>query len=136
MTSPSLVETALRKTPRRAPEYGILLGLFICVFACSLGAMAQEAAVVQGEIVDLPCYMVAEGLGATYEACALMCAKQGVPIGVVTDAGALFLLLTESNNPDPFEAARQLAGQRAELTGRLISKHGVASLIVESAEGQ
>jgi hypothetical protein len=121
---------------RRVAVYSFLLGVFISSLSCLRGANAQERALLQGEIVDLPCYMVTGGRGADYQACALLCARKGVPIGIVTDAGELFLLLTESNNPEPYEAARQLAGQRAELTGRLVSKHGVASLIVESAEGR
>ena len=89
---------------------------------------------MQGEIVELPCYMVTGARNTAYHACAFACTRKAVPIGIATDSGELFLLLTESNNPEPYEAAQQLAGGRAQLTGRVISKRGVASLIVESAE--
>jgi hypothetical protein len=98
-------------------------------------ARAQEDITVQGEIVDMACYMAKGSRGAGHKACAQMCAKKGVPIGVLTDAGDVFLLLDDHNNSDPYDAAKKLAGDRAEVSGKKFSKQGVASIVVGAAKG-
>ena len=115
------------------------VAIIACVASCVAGATAQDSAsanhsaVVQGEIVELPCYMV-NGGGVQNPACARCSTQLRVaPLGVVTDSGALFLLVNEAADPEALEVAKGLAGQRAELTGKLVSRRGVASLIVESA---
>jgi Tfp pilus assembly protein FimT len=95
---------------------------------------AQEDVAVQGEIVDLACYMAKGSRGAAHKACAVMCAKKGVPIGVLTDTGEMYLLLDDHNNPDPYDAAKTLAGERAEISGKKYNKQGVASIVVGAAK--
>jgi hypothetical protein len=117
----------------------MVLALALCSLVLNLSgpaaASAQEDVIVQGEIVDMACYMTKGSHGASHKACAQLCAKRGVPMGVVTDAGEVFLLLDDHNNPDPYEAAKKLAGERAEITGKRFSKQGVASIVVDSAKG-
>ena len=86
------------------------------------GTRAQEKASVQGEVVDLSCYMLTGGRGAEYQACAQLSAKKGIPFGVVTDGGELFLLVNQSADPDPYEAAKKLAGARAQVSGKTVRK--------------
>lgn len=113
---------------------GVLLaGLFTC--ACVVPAQAQEDTTVQGEIIDMACYMAKGSRGAAHKTCAQMCAKKGVPIGVLTDAGDVFLLLDDHNNPDPYDAAKKLAGERAEVSGKKFTKQGVASIVVDAVKG-
>src|SRR5664279_3184929 len=113
------------------------LAIIACLASCVADANTQDSAidgaVVQGEIVDLPCYMV-NGEGAQDQACA-QCSTQlrVAPLGIVTDNGALFLLVNEAADPQALEVAKELEGERVELTGKLVSRRGVASLIVESA---
>lgn len=114
---------------------GIVTG--VAIFSCLAGTSAQQTTTVRGEIVDLSCFMTAGGRGPEYERCArLGSQRKGISIGVVTDAGELLLLVNQSADRDPYEAAKQLAGARAEVTGRAVRKGGVSSLIVESAAEQ
>jgi hypothetical protein len=96
---------------------------------------AQEDVTVQGEILDMACYMAKGSKGAAHKACAVMCAKKGVPMGVLTDAGEVYLLLDDHNNPDPYDATKKLSGERAEITGKKFNKQGVASIVVSGAKG-
>lgn len=98
-------------------------------------AAAQDDVTVQGEIIDMACYMAKGSKGAAHKACAQMCAKKGVPIGVLTDGGEVYLLLDDHNNPDPYDAAKKLAGEHAEISGKKFSKQGVASIVVSGAKG-
>jgi hypothetical protein len=98
-------------------------------------AYAQENVTVQGEILDMACYMAKGSKGAGHKACAQMCAKKGVPIGILTDAGDVYLLLDDHNNPDPYDDAKKLAGERAEISGKKYNKQGVASIVVGGTKG-
>jgi hypothetical protein len=109
--------------------------LLLCGLPRPTVTRAQEALTVKGEIVDMACYM-AKGLrGPSHKACAQLCARKGVPIGVLTDDGHLYLLLEDHNDTDPYDAAKKLAGERAEISGKEFSKQGVASIVVSSAKG-
>jgi len=110
----------------------------MCVLGMGVaGAVyAQEDVTVQGEVVDMACYMAKGSKGPGHKACAQMCAKKGVPIGVLTDAGEVYLLLDDHNNSDPYDAARKLAGERAEISGKKFNKQGVASIVVSGVKGQ
>lgn len=98
-------------------------------------ACAQESVTVQGEIVDLACYMSKGSKGAQHKACAQMCAKKGVPIGVLNDAGQVFLLVDDHDDPEPYEAAKKLAGERAEVAGKQFVKGGMTTIVVSAAKG-
>ena len=108
------------------------LPLFVLVFTGSLTARAQEEATVQGEIVDLQCYMPRGSHGAAHKSCAVTCAKNGAPIAVLTDDGALYLLLDDRGTSDSYQFARRLAGDRAMVSGRTFNKQGVSSIVISS----
>lgn len=111
----------------------VALATLLLISAATL--RAEEEVTLQGEIVDLACYMAKGSKGPQHRACAQMCAKHGAPIGVLTDAGDVFLLIDDHDNPDPYQAAKKLAGERAEVKGKKFSKGGVASLQVSAARG-
>ena len=117
----------------------VALCLFVLTAVTLLGwhaaAFAQDDVTVQGEIIDLACYMAKGSRGPSHKACAQMCAKKGVPIGVLTDGGEVYLLLDDHNNPDPYDSAKKLAGERAEVSGKKFSKPGVNSIVVAGIKG-
>jgi len=113
----------------------------ICLFVLAAAlrwpaaTFAQDEVTVQGEIIDMACYMAKGSRGPSHKACAQMCAKKGVPIGVLTDAGEVYLLLDDHNNPDPYDDAKKLAGERAEISGKKFNKQGVSSIVVGGTKG-
>ena len=117
----------------------VALCLFVLTAVTLLGwraaAFAQDEVTVQGEIIDMACYMAKGSRGPSHKACAQMCAKKGVPIGVLTDGGEVYLLLDDHNNPDPYDSAKKLAGERAEVSGKKFSKPGVNSIVVAGIKG-
>ncbi len=74
---------------------------------------------LRGEVVDVACYSkqgVAKGTGAAHVSCAMDCAKQAKPLGLLTDGDGLFKFVgeyTENSN------AKLLAfvGKQGEVTG-------------------
>ena len=109
------------------------------VLALGLGwpaaSNAQESVTVQGEIVDLACYLPKGSRGPAHKSCAQMCAKRGAPLAVLTDAGDLYLLVDDHNAPESYETAKKLAGDRVEITGNKVSRQGLAGIVVEAAKG-
>jgi hypothetical protein len=99
-------------------------------------ASAQEEVKVNGEVVDLACYLSKGSKGKRHKACAELCAKKGLPLGVLTESGDVYLLIEDHDNPDPYAAAKGLAGENAEVTGKKFTKGGVQSILVSGAKGE
>lgn len=97
---------------------------------------AQDAITVSGEVVDLACYLSKGLKGRRHKQCAELCAKKGLPIGVLTDSGDVYLLIEDHDNTGPYEDAKKLAGERAEVTGKKFVKGGVASVLVSGVKGE
>lgn len=111
-----------------------LVGLAPAVAAPHAGA--QEAVTVSGEVVDLACYLSKGSKGKRHKQCAILCAKKGLPIGVLTDAGDVYLLIEDHDDPAPYEAAKELAGERATVSGKKFSKGGVQSVLVAETKAE
>lgn len=109
--------------------------LAVVVTWSPLRTSAQEEITVQGEIVDLACYLSKGSHGASHRVCAQKCAERGIPIGVLTDDGNLFLLLEDHSDEDPYEEAKKLAGDRAEVKGKKFSKPGIVGIVVGEIKG-
>jgi len=111
---------------------------FVAVLALALAAptvsVAQEGTTVQGEIVDLACYMAKGSKGPAHKPCAQMCAKKGLPIGLLTQDQGVFLLLADHGDTAAYETAKAMAGDRVEVSGKKISKDGMVSLLVASVK--
>lgn len=89
---------------------------------------------MSGEVVDLACYLHKGSKGAQHRACAQLCAKKGMPIGVLTESGGLYLLIEDHDNPDPYEDAKKLAGKDAEIAGKKFEKAGMNSILVTAVK--
>ena len=113
-----------------------LLAALTAGFVCfATPAKAQDDITVKGEIVDLACYLAKGKKGPDHKSCAQMCAKGGVPMGVLTESNELYLLIDDHANPKGYEAAKKLAGTNAEISGKKYVKDGMASIVVNSASG-
>ncbi len=94
------------------------LALALLLAAPRLHAAGEEVT-LRGEVVDVTCYGkqgVAKGTGVAHVSCAMDCAKQGKPLGLLTDGDGLFKFVgdyTENNNAKllPF------VGKQVEVKG-------------------
>jgi len=81
---------------------GCLVAVLLLAGAALLAA--GEEVTLKGEVVEVSCYSkqgVAKGTGTAHVRCAIDCAKQGKPLGVLTDGDGLFRFVgdyTENNN--------------------------------------
>jgi hypothetical protein len=97
-------------------------------------AAAQDQVSMSGEVVDLACYLSKGSKGTRHKACAQMCAKKGMPLGLLTESGDVYLLIEDHDNPSPYESVKELAGEQAQVAGKKFTKGGMQSILVSEAK--
>ena len=95
---------------------------------------APKAVTMVGEIVDTGCYLGHEAKGEKHKECAATCVAAGMPIGLLTDKNALYLLIPPHENKDGYNKAKELVGDRAEISGMPLLRGGLRGIEVTSAK--
>lgn len=122
---------------------GTCLAIAVMLFAISALAVAAEKSsmkigdkpqTISGEIVDMGCYMGHGAKGAGHKDCGLKCIANGMPMGLLTDKGLLYVLTMNHDNADPFNKAKEWASEKVKVTGPVSIRNGIKSLQVDSAE--
>jgi hypothetical protein len=97
-------------------------------------SMSHEATApdksVTGEVVDMGCYLAHEAHGAKHIACGTKCVAGGMPMGLLSADGSLYLLTLNHDNPDPYNALKKMVGQNVTVTGPVNERGGVKGLDV------
>jgi len=89
-----------------------------------------------GEVVDVSCFLQMGKRGEAHIACGQKCARNGEPIGLVTDDGELYILMPEEHHPrrDGRISLRdhfiELMGKRVQISGVTATSHNVRALFV------
>ena len=92
---------------------------------------------VEGEIVDLSCYLQVGKHGDKHSACGKKCIAAGQPIGLVTKEGVVYLLMDEEHDPrrDGQTTFRKAAGDNfakvMTVTGTQTAINGIKSIYVQ-----
>ncbi|HEV8703177.1 MAG TPA: hypothetical protein VGV60_18050 [Candidatus Polarisedimenticolia bacterium] len=87
-----------------------------------------------GEILDLACYVAHGGRGPDHQKCALKCAEQGQPIGLLGSDGKIYVLFADHADGSAYGKARMLAGSNVEIKGEPASKGGINGLTVHDVK--
>jgi hypothetical protein len=95
----------------------------------------ENAVTVSGEVLDLTCYLADGKKGSGHKACARLCAKKGLPMGLLTGDGEVFLLIENHDDPDPYDNLKKLAGTQVEVKAVKYSRDGMSSLMVLESKG-
>ena len=88
---------------------------------------------VEGEVVDMACYMGHETKGEKHAKCAKQCVVGGSPAGILGADGSLYLLVEDHASPKPYDKAKRMAGEKAKVTGKSVKRGGIQALIVTEA---
>lgn len=97
-------------------------------------AAAGKSTTMQGEIVDMGCYLDHEASGKDHQSCAQKCLGNGMPMGLLTKDGTLYLLTQSHDNLDPFNQAKQWAAEQVVVTGPQMERHGMKAIEVEQVK--
>ena len=90
---------------------------FVLVSSLAVAAekaeMKMKTDVVKGELVDSRCYLGQGKRGPDHTKCAIACAKDGLPLGIVDAKGKYYTLVIQSSQ------IADVAGLDAEVEGML-----------------
>lgn len=101
----------------------------------SLSAFGQEkTTTLKGEVLDMSCYMGHGAKGAGHKQCAQMCLDKGLPAGLLTSNGQVYLLVEDHDKADAYKSAIKHAAGQVTITGKVANKNGVQALVVEDTK--
>jgi hypothetical protein len=95
---------------------------------------APKSQSVTGEIVDMGCYMAEGAKGEAHKSCASMCISNGMPMGLLTGDGKLYLLTLNHDKADPYNSAKKMAAEQVTVTGMMSERNGMKSLSVDDVK--
>lgn len=90
-----------------------------------------EPETISAQVVDQACYINAGLMGMDHKMCAEVCAKAGVPLVLLTDAGGI-VLPTGMGMPSTGQNDKliEFAEQKVQVTGPVMERAGARTIIV------
>jgi len=109
------------------------------VMAAGIAVLADEKhkgdkVTVEGEILDMACYVAHEAKGAEHAKCAQACVKSGQPMGLLATDGQVYLLYASHDDASAFESAKQHAGKQVSITGVAAKRGSMNGLEVHAVQ--
>jgi hypothetical protein len=89
---------------------------------------------IRGEVVDMSCYIGHSARGAAHKQCAETCLKKGLPMGILTGDGKLYLLLEDHSKADVYQSLKNKAVQTVAATGKVVTKDGIKGIVVTAVQ--
>jgi len=83
---------------------------------------------VTGELVDMGCYLGHAARGEKHVSCATKCINQGMPMGVLTSTGTLYLVTLDHGDYDPYTQLKAMAGKNVTVTGAVLARSGMNAI--------
>lgn len=83
---------------------------------------------ITGEVVDMGCYLGHAARGEKHVSCATKCLNQGMPMGLLTSNGTLYLVTLDHDNADPYNGLKDMAGKNVSVTGEFLTRSGVKAI--------
>ena len=109
----------------------VALSLSVPALAHDMHHMPGEKVVtksVTGEVVDMGCWLGHAARGEKHISCATKCLSQGMPMGLLTTNGTLYLVTLDHDNADPYNNLKSMAGKNASVTGNLLTRSGMKGI--------
>ena len=83
---------------------------------------------ITGEVVDMGCWLGHAARGEKHISCATKCLNQGMPMGLLTSNGTLYLVTLDHDNGDPYNNMKGMAGKDVTVTGELLTRSGMKAI--------
>ena len=98
--------------------------------SAAMPADEAKTITVKGEVVDLVCYLDHEAQGAKHADCAKTCITSGLPVGIKTAEGKVYLLVGDHKPLN--DKLAPYAAQTISVRGKAVSRNGIN--MIENAE--
>lgn len=111
----------------------VIAGIQAVQAGASEGKGKAEQATLEGEVLDMFCYMKhpESGQGPGHAKCARSCINKGLPVGFLAKDGTVYLIIGKDHEPAGKMVA-EFAGKQSVLTGTVYEHHGVESIELAS----
>lgn len=93
-----------------------------------------KASTMKGELVDMGCYLGHGAMGEKHMECATKCVANGMPMGLLTADGKLYLLTLNHDNGDAYNQCKTMMSQHVEVTGTVAVKAGMKGIDVTAVK--
>lgn len=97
------------------------------------GDMGNEVTLT-GTVVDVNCYTANGATGAQHKACAEACAKAGVPLGILSSDGTLYMAVSAKPADPQNSKLLPFAEGKVKITGTHRFKNGLHSIEIKTIE--
>lgn len=100
-------------------------------------SFAQEAKTMEGELVDLACYLSDgdKAMGEKHMKCGLKCAQEGhQPMALVTKDGAVYVIAVSHEDPSVFAQLSKVVNSQVKVTGKMMEQKGLKGIEVSKVE--
>jgi hypothetical protein len=114
----------------------IVISAFLTAVGFTLSEHKKQAVVqgreilVRGEVLDMTCYVAYNLSGPEHAECARVCIRKGLPVGIKSGDGKVYLLTGKRGYSVNAELA-DYAAQIVTIRGKQTSRDGFAQLQVE-----
>ena len=124
---------------------GVLFGLSLIGLPLNLARAYEEAGeghhhhaagknvTIEGELVDLACFIDHGGRGEKHQACATTCAQNGLPIGLLDKKGNLYLVLDKNHQTMNAALADKMA-TTVRITGQVSKRNGMSLIEADKVD--
>jgi hypothetical protein len=110
-----------------------LFGITVPILLLGFDDAKLKPITLIGTVVDTGCYIVHDGIGADHAECATECAKKGIPLAIVDDAGKVYLpLAVDHENPNT--RLMPFVEKKVRVTGTQIDRGGLAGISIKTIE--
>ena len=89
---------------------------------------------IEGEIIDVTCYIRHDSKGPKHIKCAESCALLGMPFGVLEDKTNKIYLLLPAGHDNPIKPYKAHLGKKVKVTGLIYTMGGLTGLEIDSIE--
>jgi hypothetical protein len=101
----------------------IALASPLAVWSYAADTTPSDSTTLKGEVLDMACYLDHGAHGEKHAACAAKCIRSGLPVGLKTADGKVYLLIGEHKPINDQVAA--YAGKSITVQGKLVSRDGM-----------
>ena len=119
---------------KRIAAFVVSMALAVPGFAATTHSSHEsaepKAQTLTGELVDTGCYLAHNGHGAKHIECATKCVNNGMPMGLLTKAGVLYLITMDHDNADPYNNLKEMVGKTVSVTGPVVARSGMKGIEV------
>ena len=129
------------RTKISLPLLAFVLAVFTVLSASPAFSQAKpvkfsnRTSVIKGEVIDLNCYLEdgAKATGDSHQDCALMCAKAGAPLAILTSDGEIYIPVVGMGK-NPNDKLMDFVAQQVEVTGKLLQQGTQKGIKIESVK--